>query len=142
MTILLTVSDIQIKVTYGYYPNIRKITQIVSASNLKLGVNSIKIEDSKLLKEMKANPELKLYPAVVMNSTLIPSTVVGETYIPLNKAYYNNGPSISIPEGDLFPEGDLLQRLPYSGDIFSIIKESEEIDALINSLCIPISQYR
>ena len=135
MMVIPTVSDIQIKVTYGYPPNIRTITQTVSASQLKLGLNSIKIEDSKLLKEMKANPELKLYPKVVMNSTLNPVIVVGETYNPPNKTYYNSDPPVP------FPEGDLLQQLQYSGDNFSIIKESEEIDALINSFCIPISQY-
>ena len=135
MMVIPTVSDIQIKVTYGYPPNIRTITQTVSASQLKLGLNSIKIEDSKLLKEMKANPELKLYPKVVINSTLNTVIVVGETYNPPNKTYYNSDPPVP------FPEGDLLQQLQYSGDNFSIIKESEEIDALINSFCIPISQY-
>ena len=84
---------IQLKVTYGYAPNIRTITQPVSVSTLNLGLNSIKIEDPKLLREIKANPELKLYPSVVINSTLSPNfsdIVVGQTYYPPEKTYSEN----------------------------------------------------
>jgi hypothetical protein len=104
---------------------------------LKIGLNSIKIEDIKLLKETNANPELKLYPSVVMNSTLNPVIVVGETYNPPKKTYYNSGFRITIPEGDLFTEEDLLRQLPYSDYDFPYIREIYKIDALINSFCIP-----
>ena len=89
----VAIPDIQLKVTYGYAPNIRTITQPVSVSTLNLGLNSIKIEDPKLLREIKANPELKLYPSVVINSTLSPNfsdIVVGQTYYPPEKTYYEN----------------------------------------------------
>jgi hypothetical protein len=89
----VAIPDIQLKVTYGYHPNIRTIIQTVSASKLKLGKNSIKIEDPKLHREIKANPELKLHPSVVTNSTLSPNSshiVVGQTYYPPEKTYSEN----------------------------------------------------
>jgi hypothetical protein len=48
-----TISDIQLKVTYGYTPNIRTIIQTISASNLKQGLNTIKIEDTNYLKKLR-----------------------------------------------------------------------------------------
>jgi hypothetical protein len=89
----VAIPDILLKVTYGYAPNIRTITQPVSVSTLNLGLNSILLEDPKLLREIKANPELKLYPSVVINSTLSPNfsdTVVGQTYYPPEKTYSEN----------------------------------------------------
>ena len=93
------VDPIQIKVTYGYHPNIRTITQTVSASQLNLGLNSIKIEDAKLLKEVKANPELKLKPSLTFYPSLDPkytniinNATPGQVYYPPEKTYYENIP--------------------------------------------------
>jgi len=84
-----TTPDIQLKVTYGYSPNIRTITQTISASNLKQGLNTIKLEDPKLLKEIKANPEMKLIPSLTFYPSLDPkytnivnNATPGEVYYP------------------------------------------------------------
>jgi len=84
-----TTPDIQLKVTYGYSPNIRTITQTISASNLKQGLNTIKLEDTKLLKEIKANPEMKLIPSLTFYPSLDPkytnivnNATPGEVYYP------------------------------------------------------------
>lgn len=96
---VVIISDIQIKVTYGYHPNIRTIIQTVSASKLKLGLNSIKIEDPKLHREIKVNPEMKLIPSLTFYPSLDPkytnivnNDTSGQVYYPTEKTYYNNIP--------------------------------------------------
>ena len=109
----VAIPDILLKVTYGYAPNIRTITQPVSVSTLNLGLNSILLEDPKLLREIKANPELKLYPSVVINSTLGPNfsdTVVGQTYYPPEKTYSENILAL-INISTLSSNDDLLNAL-------------------------------
>jgi len=123
-----TIPDIQLRVTYGYPPNIRTITQIVSASNLKQGLNTIKLEDVKLLKEIKANPELKLYPSVTFYTLLDPkytniinNATPGKVYYPHKPKYYQN-----IPEGDLLLQ---LDGLDVGLDVFN-----NDLNALTISL--------
>jgi len=125
---IISIPDIQLKVTYGYHPNIRTITQTVSASNLKQGLNTIKIEDAKLLKEIKANPELKLIPSLTFYPSLDPkytnivnNATPGEVYYPDEKPYYEN-----IPEGGLLLQ---LDGLDVGLDIFN-----NDMNALIISL--------
>jgi hypothetical protein len=95
----VSIPDIQLKLIYGYAPNKRKIIQIVSASNLKLGKNSIKIEDPKLYREIKANPEIKLIPSLTFYPSLDPkytnivnNDTSGQVYYPPEKTYYENIP--------------------------------------------------
>jgi hypothetical protein len=95
----VAIPDIQLKVTYGYAPNIRTITQPVSVSTLNLGLNSILLEDPKLLREIKANPELKLKPSLTFYPSLDPkytniinNATPGQVYYPPEKTYYENIP--------------------------------------------------
>jgi hypothetical protein len=123
-----TIPDIQLKVTYGYPPNIRTIIQTVSASNLKQGLNTIKLEDPKLLKEIKANPEMKLIPSLTFYPSLdtkytniVNNATPGEVYYPPKPKYYQN-----IPEGDLLLQ---LDGLDVGLDVFN-----NDLNALIISL--------
>lgn len=131
----IATTDIQLKVTYGYPPNIRTITQTVSASNLKQGLNTIKIEDAKLLKEIGANPELKLYPSLSFYPSLDPAytnivnnATPGKVYYPPKPKYYQN-----IPEGDLLLQLDGLDvGLDVDVDIFN---------NNLNTLTISLAQF-
>lgn len=96
---IVSIPDIQLNVTYGYAPNIRTNTQTVSASQLKQGFNHIKLEDAKLLKEIKANPEMKLIPSLTFYPSLDPkytniinNDTPGQVYYPPEKTYYENIP--------------------------------------------------
>jgi hypothetical protein len=132
---IISIPDIQIKVTYGYHPNIRTIIQTVSASKLKLGKNSIKIEDPKIHREIKVNPEMKLIPSLTFYPSLDPkhtnivnNATSGQVYYPPEKTYYNNIPNI--------PEEKLLNMLtgvdisdPINDNI--IITQAGDIDNTI-----------
>ena len=122
-----TIPDIQLRVTYGYPPNIRTITQTVSASKLKQGLNTIKIEDVKLLKEIKANPELKLYPSLSFYPLLDPAyTNIVNNATP-GKVYYPPKPNTKkISQKELLLQ---LDGLDIYEDIFN-----NDMNALIISL--------
>lgn len=132
-------SDIQLKITYGYSPNIRTITQTVSASILKQGLNSIKIEDAKLLKEIKANPELKLYPSLSFYPSLDPTyTNIVNNATP-GQVYYPPSPkSIHLSEEELLEQ--LFGLGVFANDTHShlednsVIKEANRIDAIIQQV--------
>jgi hypothetical protein len=112
-----TIPDIQLKVTYGYPPNIRTITQTISASNLKQGLNTIKLEDPKLLKEIKANPEMKLIPSLSFYPSLDPAyTNILNNATP-GKVYYPPKPNTKkISQKDLLLQ---LDGLDVDVDIFN-----------------------
>ena len=93
------ISNIELRITYGYAPNVRTIIQTISSSDLKNGLNSIKIDNPILAQEIKANPELKVYPSLVIayNNGYLPDDISGNIYSsPLSLYKYKDNSSINI----------------------------------------------
>ena len=133
-----TISDIQLKLTYGYPPNIRTIIQTISASNLKQGLNTIKIEDTKLLKEIKANPELKLYPSLSFYPSLDPTytnivnnSTPGQVYYPpkpKSKKLSQKDSLLQIDGLDVDDVDDI-----YNNDLNALIKSLAQSDSAVGA---------
>jgi hypothetical protein len=122
-----TIPDIQLRVTYGYPPNIKTITQTVSASNLKQGLNTIKLEDVKLLKEIKANPELKLYPSLSFYPSLDPAYTNILNNATSGKVYYPPKPNTKkISQKDLLLQLDGLDV--FNNDLYMLIEPPPHFD--------------